>query len=396
MSFLVETKIQEMELELNILGQAMDDNDFILFLNKANEYLATAYKMPTTERLSDLLLFNGVNEYPLPSDFAGIIEPQRPYGLHSPNFEHETTREFMHWPYGNKTTLRFDRENQFLVANVCEGSLFQLNNCDSLTDNGTWAVSGDGSALALDTQIFTEGNGSLRFTITDSGGTTTLTCTSMAFPVDISSLLTQGWAFLDLQCPASNTVAISSVQLRIGSDASNYYQMSATTRKRGDTILGGWGLIGFDLSQKTTVGTPDYQNIDYIQIVITNGVTGTSGTYRLDNIFLAEAIYFQLPYYSQYNVKGDDGVYKAQITETGDTVLGPNGPEFSSAFTYKTLEIANAMRFKDAYAAQYCARELQPREAYLKAKYPTQESRPSLTWYKGNKFKKNNGVWRKG
>mgnify|MGYP000732867619 CR=1 FL=1 len=393
MSFLVSDVIQEMQLELNILGQAMDDDDFILFLNKSNEYLGTAYKMPTTERLADLLLFNGVNEYELPDDFAGIIEPQRPYGIHSPNFDHETTREFMHWPYGYKTTLRFDQDSQFLVANITEGDRFELNNCDSLTENGTWAVSGDGSALALDNQIYTEGTGSLRFTITDSIGTTTLTCNAMAYPIDISSVLNQGWLFLDLQSPSST--AISSVQIRIGSDSTNYYQMSATTRYRGNTITQGWGLIGFDLSQKTTVGTPDYQNIDYIQIVIANGLTGTSGTYRLDNIFLSEAVYFQLPYYSQYNVKGDDGTYKAQITETGDTVLCPNGPEFKSAFTYKTLEIANAMRFKDASAAEYCARELAPREAYLKAKYPRQESKPATTWYKGWRFKGNGGVWRK-
>lgn len=393
MSFIVSEKISEMQLELNILGQAMDDDDFILFLNKANEYVATGYKMPTTERLADLLLFNGVNENPLPSDFAGIIEPQRPYGIHSPNFQHETSREFMHWPYGHVTGLRFDRDYQFLLTNTADSGKIQLQECESLTENGTWAIIGDGSNLAVDTQIFTQGNGSLRFTITDLGGTTTLTCTNIVNPIDITDYLTQGWVFLDLQCPTSNTTAISSVQLRVGSDSTNYYEITATDRYRGDDILNGWGLIGFDMANKTTTGTPDDTNIDYIQIVIINGVSGTSGTYRLDNIFLAEAVYYQLPYYSQYNIKADDGTYKAQITEIGDTVLCPNDQEFSSVYTYKTLEIANAMRFKDSYAANYCSRELGPRERYLKAKYPRQESKPSMTWYKGWHFKKAGGIW---
>lgn len=394
MSFLVSDVIQQMQLELNVLGQAMDDDDFILFLNKANEYVATGYKMPTTERLSDLLLFTGVNEYALPSDFAGIIEPQKPYGNWNPNFNHQSTREFMHWPYGRTTSLRFDRDSQYLVINEPSGDTIQLQDFESLTDNGAWSISGDGSNLALDTQIFTQGNASLRFTVTGSGGTTTLACTGMTYPLDITDFLTQAWIFIDLQCPSTNTSAITSIQIRIGSDASNYYQMSATTRYRGDTIVGGWGLIGFDLAAKTTTGTPDYTNIDYIQIVITNGTSGTNGTYRLDNLFLAKAMYFQLPYYSRFNIKDNDGTYKAEIETTDDTVLCPNGPEFTSVFTYKTLEIANAMRFHDASMASYCAAQLDKRERYLKSKYISQESKPSMTWYKRTNFKANRNVWR--
>ncbi len=392
MSFLVSDKIQEMELELNILGQAMDDDDFILFLNKANEYVNTGYKMPTTERQADFLMFKGVNEYALPSDFGGIIEPKKPYGMHSPNFTHQTTNEFIHWPYGRSTSLKFDRENQYLVANEPDGDQVALNSCDSLTENGAWSVSGDGSNLAVDSQIYTEGNGALRFTVAASGGSTALSCASMAYPVDITAYLTQGWVFLDLQCPSANTAAISSVTLRIGSDVSNYYQITASARYRGDSILGGWGLIGFDMSTKTTVGTPDNTNIDTIYVSIAYGSSGVNGTYRLDNIFLANAVYYQLPYYSQFNVKNASGTYQAEITATDDTVLGPNGTEFSSVYTYKALEIANAMRFKDGSMATYCSTQLKPREAYLKTKYRRQESRASTTWYKGWRFKKAGGV----
>ena len=384
MSFLVSTKIQEMQLELNVLGQAMDDDDFMLFLNKANEYIQTGYKMPTTERAADLLLFNGVNEYPLPSDFAGIIEPKRPYGLTSPYFKHRRDTDFVHDPVGRITGFKHSRDTQFLLANETEGSKTLFNACDSLTGNGTWAVSGDGASLALDQQIFTEGTGSLKFTVTASGGTTTLTCTGMN-PVDITDFLLQ-YLFLDLGCPASNTTAITSVRLRVGSDSTNYYQATSTTRYRGDSILNAFGLIGFDMSGKSTTGTPDDDQIDYIQILITHGTTGVDGAYHLDNIFAAESVYYILPYYSQYNIKDDDGsTYKAAIVETGDTVLCPNGVEFSSVYTYKALEIAAAMRFHDAPMAAYCARELEPREKYLKAKYATQESPLTSSWYRQNR-----------
>jgi hypothetical protein len=93
-------------------------------------------------------------------------------------------------------------------------------------------------------------------------------------------------------------------------------------------------------------------------------------------------MYFQLPYYSQYNIKDEDGSYKAAIDATTDTVLCPNGIEFAGVYTYKTLEIVNAMRMKDAGMSSYCARELEPREAYLKSKYRKQEAYNSMTWYK--------------
>lgn len=110
-----------------------------------------------------------------------------------------------------------------------------------------------------------------------------------------------------------------------------------------------------------------------------------AGVYRVDNIFGSKGMFYEIPYYSKYNVKGSDGTYKEKIDSTDDTVLCP--ADFDEAFTYKTLEIAAAMRLRDAAMANYAGRELLPKELYLKSKYPRQESRTQMTWYKGaNKF----------
>lgn len=387
MSFIVSDAVNEMQQELNLLGQTMANSDYFLFLNRAIQYFGSNYKLPTTERQSDLLLFTGVNEYPLPDDFAALGMPKRPYGMWSPNFAHETVREFVHWPYGFTTGLKFDRGSQYLVANMPDGSTLQVQDCDSLTDNGTWAVSGDGSALALDGQIFEQGTGSLRFTVTPSTGTTVLTCTGLTYPIDMTDYLAQ-WAFLDPQGPSGMTSDVSSVELRLGSSASNYYAVTATARYRGDGISGGWGLAGFDLAAKATVGSPSAASISYVRIAIVHGTSpDVAGTWRMDNVFLAKPTYFQLPYYGRYNVLGSDGSYKAKVTDLADTVLCPNGDEFTAAFTYKTLEIAAAIRLKETGLANYFRGELQPHEKYLKAKYPRQESRVQGQWYKGTNFK---------
>lgn len=382
---LVSDLISECQQHLTIIGQRVSDADFLLYANRANKHFMTGYKMPTTERQSDLLLFTGVYEYPLPSDFIGIMQPRKPYGNFSPTFENQTPRTIARDLSGKKTGIKFDRETPFLIVQDDEGNKANLHDCSSLTDNGTWSVSGDGSSLVLDEQIFTEGNSSLRFTITGSGGTTTLVNSTITSPVDITDYLTQGWAFLDLQCPSGNTTALTSVRLRIGSDASNYYEIMATTRHRSNTILGGWGLVGFDMSTKTTTGTPTDTAIDYIQVLITHGTSGINGTYRLDNIFLSLPTYYQLPYYSKNNIKSDTSVYQESITETGDTILCP--VEFNEAYVYKVLEIAATERIRDAALANYWRGELMPKEKALKSAYPNQQSRPQYKWYpRADKF----------
>lgn len=382
---LVSDLISDCQQHTSTIGQRISEADWILYSNKANKYFTTGYKMPTTERETDLLLFSGVYEYPLPSDYAGIMPPRKPYGNVSPDFVHQSARSVSRYITDRNTAIKFDRETPFLVVQYPDGSSQQIHDCESLTDNGTWTVSGDGSALALDTQISTQGSNSFRFTVTGSGGTTTLVNSTISSTIDLTDYLTNGWVFLDLQCPSGNTTALTSVRLRVGSDSSNYYEITATTRYRGDTILGGWGLIGFNMADKTTTGTPDDDAIDYVQILITHGTSGINGTYRLDNIFLALPTYFQLPYYSSQNVKTTGGTYQNKVTATSDSLLVP--VEFEEVLVYKTLEIAASEKLMDVAKANYWRGELLPKERALKAKYGSQESKPQMFWYRrANKF----------
>lgn len=373
-----------MNQEANLVGQRMSNSDYLLFIDRARKYFYTNYKIPTCQNVTDLVYYPGARENALPSDFIGIIEPERPQDLWSPDFTHETQRALVHWPYGNLTSIKWQRETPFLMMNASEGSKLQLSNCDSLTSGGTWAVSGDGSSLAVDNSIYTEGLGSLRFTITPSGGTTTLTCTSLS-RVDLTDIMNNGKLFLDLDCPSTNTVALTSVTLKVGTSSTAYYSMSTTTRFRGDSILTGWGQLAFDPQTKSTTGSPDVTDIEYVQIIISTGLTGVSGTYRVDNLFGSEGQYYQLPYYSKYNVKDVSGNYKERVTATDDTVLCPS--DFDELFIYKTLEMVAALRLRDQNMSNYFRQELIPKEMYLKSKYPRMENRLKTTWYKGaNKF----------
>lgn len=381
MSFVVSQAISDCQQRSNTVGQRLADADFILFLNDALNYFSTNLKLPTSYRKWGLVAYPGVREYPLPADFISIISPQRPAGLHSPNFEHTTEKDMYHWPYGLQTAIGWDRETPYLNFNETNASQSLVNGCNS-TDN--WSVAGDGSSLLLDNQIFSEGTGSLRFLVTAATGATTLTCSSMP-AVDLTSFLVDGRAFLDLFAPDTNSAALTSIVLRLGTDASNYYEMTATTRQRGNALMGGRGLVGFDLYTKTTVGTPTDTNISWLQVVVNHGLAGVDGVYRLDNIFLSQGVYYEVPYYSKYNVKSAAGAYKQRVTVTDDTILCPD--DLDEAIQFKMLEIASAIRLKDTAKANYFARELKPKEVALRMKYPTAESLIQTSYYKkANRF----------
>jgi len=377
---LISDAIQDCSNELNIIGQRVTETDFILFFNRANKYFMSSYKMPTTQRVQDYLVFNGVREYSLPTDFVGMMQLERPYEQEQQNFLHGTQKNFMRWMQNNQTAYKFDKENQLLMVNYNEGESMIIHNLDSITDNGTWAVSGDGLNLAVDEQ-YTTGTGSLRFSTTYATGTAILT-NSTINPIDLTDYIDNGFLFLDVFNPSDTN--LTSINIKIGSDASNYYSVSSITRYNGQGIGKSFGQVGFDLSTKTTVGSPVLTANTYIEITITIPV-GYSGVIRVDNLFVANPTYFTLPYYSLYNIKDLTGIYKEKITTTSDYLLCP--AEFYEAITYKVCEQAAALKLSDQAEANYFLNKCGEKEVELRAKYPKQEPRNSTTYYKNwNKF----------
>jgi len=377
MSFIIATAISDLQLKTSTVGDRISDDDFILAFNDADEYFRSTYKMPTSERSTDLLVFNGVRENPMPSDFLGMMSPRRPYDQEQVEFKNTTADEFVFYPNGRATAIKWQRETPFLLVEDNSGTRTQIDAIGAPTDNGSWAVSGDGTSLSQDSQIYSYGSSSLRWTSTFAGGTTTLVNSTLN-SVDLSSYTSKGYIFVDLRLPSSNTAALTSVRLRYGSDLTNYYQVTSTTRYRGDSILNSWGLIGFDLSTATTTGTPVDTAIDYVQLVFTHG--SSNGTWNVDNLFAALPTYFELPYYSSANFKTSANAYISRATATTDTVLCPTGSD--NAYKYKAMELVCMQKLQDSGLANYAQQQLKIHEIALMSQYPNQQAQVTETWYR--------------
>lgn len=378
--FVVSDMIQDMLLELDTIGQRISNQDIFLALNNANTYFSAGnYFMPTRQREMDVLIYPKVYEYPLPADISYFMELKRPYDFRSPRFTHTRYSSLVHWFEGRKTAIYWSKNVPFAVfKDDKDGTYNLINDCDSLTENGTIAVGGDASDAIEDQTIMVQGTASIRFEVNPVTGVTTITFTDMN-AISLTDVFAKGKLFFNLECPSTNTVAIPSVSLKIGSSASDFYSMSTDQRYRGDDILGGWGQLGFDCLDKTETGTVDEDSVTYAQITINHGLTGISGLYRVDNLFGATGKYFQLPYYSIYNITDDAGAEKLKVTSTGDRVFVP--PDFMEAYKYKAMIQLASGKMGNLAKAQEFAGELKVKENGLKALYPQQQSLIQTNWY---------------
>lgn len=377
MSFVVSDFISDNQQRSNTVGQRLADADFRLFLNDAVDYFYTNLKIPTAQRQTSLIAYPGVLEYPLPSDFQALITPKRPYSMHSPSFNHTTERDFVHWPYGRTTSIRFNGAQQILILQETAGRVSGVDSCDDISG---WSTFGDASGLYLDDQVFSSGQGSLAFVVTPSGGTYGLSRT-LVQALDLTDFKSKAKLFLDLFLPETNTVATPTLTVRIGNDASNYWESSASVAFNGQSLATGLVQVGFDLATATPVGSPSLTDVDYFFFQgQDDGTSATAGTYRLDNIFIAQGTYYQIPYYSQYVIQDVSGAWKRKVTSNDDTVVCP--PDCDLAIQFKCMEQACAVRLKDSPLANYWKGQLKPKEQQIKAKYPSMEVKNQTDYYK--------------
>ncbi len=193
-----------------------------------------------------------------------------------------------------------------------------VHDCESLTDDGTWAVSLDASALTLDEDVFLYGEASLNFDM-DQAGTTTTVGILLNSDMDQKDLTgyEDGSVYVSVYAPL--ITGLDGFTLRIGNDASNYYSLQVTTTNEGLAFYVGWNLLRFDLKNATQTGTVDLSEIDYVRFTIDKGNDSLqSKDWRLDNIVARRGRYHELLYYTKYPWQTSSGTYIENSTVDGD------------------------------------------------------------------------------
>jgi len=242
--------------------------------------------------------FDTVNYYKVTTDIADLLEGgdlRRSKDEQDKSFTHKSSRELAEeiGQGSGESSWTIERRDTDTFVGINHGSKYTANiieNCDSLTNSGTWAVdatNSDAKNLTLDEEEFKTGTGSFNFDLDVSQSAnhyatiqnTTMTAVNLTEYEDISS-----WLF---QVYIPDSTYTTSFTLYWGDDTSNYWSATATTDIDGSAWADGWNRVKIKWEDATKTGTPAVASMNYVGIkMIYNSSQGDDTDYRIDDLIL--------------------------------------------------------------------------------------------------------------
>lgn len=266
-----------------------------------------------------ITLYDGVLNYPSVSPiFGSTVRDVRPVGQNRQEGDmvyrksgEDFDRDRNNWQSGYNIT--FETENGVNIMRIKSDFTTTRIILDPMSATTGWTTGGTASLLAQDTTFYYSAPASLRLTLTGIGsGYIEKLLTSS---IDLTSYKNVGVGFLALEIPTLN---LSSVELRVGSDSSNYYKISATQSQIGAWTVGDFLDTPFDLSQSVTVGAPVITAIKYIRITFTT--TATITNLRCGYLSICLPSQHKI-LFTTSGIFSTGGVVSNYITDDGDLIL---------------------------------------------------------------------------
>lgn len=332
-------------------------------------------------------IYNSVYDYSLPVDLKGnkivdiapqVNRMQRDIFPQKYNQDFDVNKILS---LTDSMTIQFNSSVKIIRINaptITAGTV--LNQCDAVNSNGLWSAGGGATALAVDNTNYVSGGGSLQFNLS-AGQTTGYLENSTMSDVDLTAHLNQSTIFLYTYMPTG--ASVSSVNLRWGSSASNYYSVSATLNQNNTAFINGWNLLAFPWLGATVVGTPDVTDINYVRVTWTYNSTLQTAM-RLDNIISNMGNIMNLTYYSKYIFRDfTTGAYQETITDDSN-LINLDTETYNLLFNKTAFYMAQQMQGLDAlfYDANFFDQEYQKSLARYTAMYKSQVSKPTSFYHK--------------
>lgn len=304
------------------IGRLVDANETI---NRGVKEAFSETDFRSSKRVSSSPpnLFDEVYDYSAPVDLKGQkiidIDPQVERG--DDEWHLVTPEEFAR----RKTIEDFlvavrdaDGLVRLKISRHVDDTTLIVATLDALSYNGAnWALFGDGTNLRTDADNYVKGNGAVRWDISAAAGTTAGIQHTSLPTFDLTDYLSAGsvfvWAWI------TSTTGLTNYKIRLGSDGSNYYEMTATTTNEATAFRVGWNLIRFDFSAKTTTGSPVAASCDFAAVFMTKTTGKVSELdYRFDHIMVKRGKLHDTHYYSAFPWQNSSGTYLEESTSDND------------------------------------------------------------------------------
>lgn len=265
-------------------------------LERAAANMLTRCYVPEASGIQNISLYSGVFDYPINENiYEADLVDIRPQGVSRPIWDFTVKTNQANFDrtksyYTNGTRAAFQYNNGTpIIRIVTQGTTPQVL-LDSMNATSGWTAAGTASGLAQDTASYWKAPASLRFNLTTGTGTLTKTINQ----ADLTSYVGVGVAFLAVYIP--NVTNLTSITLKLGSSASDYYSVTSTTGFTGAWTANNWLLVPFDFSTASTTGTPDWSAVDYAQVSIV--ASGTETNFHVGELFISQPCPYQILYQS--------------------------------------------------------------------------------------------------
>jgi len=296
--------------------------DFYSICEDAAELMLMRIDPVETQRKSAFInpVYDNFYDYALPSDFktiSNIIPQANTDSTNNSSLARTFAKEFINRKKNNQFALVWRDGAQFLRFSRSLSNPLIFDRCDSLTNNGSWAIGGNASNLLLDSFNFIAGSASLK-------------------------------------CDVSSPGAVVNVVMRIGNNSATYFEQTVTAGNF-EAFRAGWNLLRFDFATATETGTVDTTAMDYIKVLTTYNTNQTAfyekmlslpidlsqkayttdgavflyqyfdsvsalSLIRLDSIVVSIGKLYDMEYYSNCLFRSNAGVWKAKPTVDTDTI----------------------------------------------------------------------------
>lgn len=297
-------------------------------LERAARILVQKADVPEASGIQNITLYSGVYNYACATTIFGTaINDIRPQGVSRNPWEQTTkvgqedfdrTKGFL--PSGTRATFQY--QNGVPIIRILSQIPQPQAVLDPMNAVGTspneWAVSGSASSLAQDNTVYYQSPSSLRFTLT--GSSTGILTKTLQSTVDLETYEDVGVAFLAIRIPDGATAsALTSIQLQLGSDSTNYDSVSDTDGFLGAWTAGDWLLVAFDFSGASSTGTPDWTALDYVKISFAHTATFTN--FRVGGLWISLPSPAQILYQSAAIFKASGASATTTITTDNDEII---------------------------------------------------------------------------
>ncbi len=254
-----------------------------------------------------------------------------------------------------------------------------LNQAESVTANGTWTNGGGATTPTANNSNFVAGAGSLQFNLSAGQATGYLENSTMIV-VNLSNYLNQSTLFIYSYLPVAAN--FTSVDLRWGTDSSNYYHRTVTVNQQNNAFENGWNLLGFNWNGATVVGSPSASSIGYLRVTYTYNSTLQTAV-LLNNITSNLGSIMDLVYYSKYMFRDSiTGAFQETVTDDSN-LINLDTESYNLLLDQTAYIAAQQLQGLDAqfFDANFWLQKYMEDKARYLAMYPSQLQKPQSVYY---------------